>query len=225
VRVLVVEDEERLASALERGLAREGCVVEVAGDGETGLWLATEKEYDVIVLDVMLPRLNGFQLCAQLREADNWTPILMLTAKDGELDHAEALDTGADDFLSKPFSFVVLVAHLRALLRRGSHERPAVLIAGDLRLDPATHQCWRDGTEIDLTARQFALLEFLMRRKGEVLPKTEILDHVWDFAYEGDVNIVEVYVRYLRKKIDDPFGRKSIETIRLVGYRLDPDGG
>jgi two-component system OmpR family response regulator len=225
VRVLVVEDEERLASALERGLAREGFVVEVAGDGETGLWLATEKEYDVIVLDVMLPRLNGFQLCAQLREADNWTPILMLTAKDGELDHAEALDTGADDFLSKPFSFVVLVAHLRALLRRGSHERPAVLIAGDLRLDPATHQCWRDGTEIDLTARQFALLEFLMRRKGEVLPKTEILDHVWDFAYEGDVNIVEVYVRYLRKKIDDPFGRKSIETIRLVGYRLDPDGG
>jgi two-component system OmpR family response regulator len=225
VRVLVVEDEDRLAGALKRGLEREGFVVEVAADGESGLWLATEKEYDVIVLDVMLPRVNGYQLCARLREAENWTPILMLTAKDGELDHAEALDTGADDFLSKPFSFVVLVAHLRALLRRGSHERPAVLSAGDLRLDPATHQCWRDETEIELTARQFALLEFLMRRKGEVLPKTEILDHVWDFAYEGDVNIVEVYIRYLRKKIDDPFGRKAIQTIRLVGYRLDPDGG
>jgi DNA-binding response OmpR family regulator len=225
VRVLVVEDEDRLAGALKRGLEREGFVVEVAADGESGLWLATEKEYDVIVLDVMLPRVNGYQLCARLREAENWTPILMLTAKDGELDHAEALDTGADDFLSKPFSFVVLVAHLRALLRRGSHERPAVLSAGDLRLDPAKHQCWRDETEIELTARQFALLEFLMRRKGEVLPKTEILDHVWDFAYDGDVNIVEVYIRYLRKKIDDPFDRKAIQTIRLVGYRLDPDGG
>jgi DNA-binding response OmpR family regulator len=225
VQVLVVEDEVRLANALKRGLAREGFAVAAASDGETALWLASEGVFDVIVLDIMLPKLNGFEVCARLRAAEIWTPILMLTAKDGELDHAEALDTGADDFLVKPFSYLVLVAHLRALVRRGTRVRPTVLEAGDLRLDPAAHECWRGDTRVDLTARQFALLEFLLRRKGEVLSKTEILDHVWDYAFDGDLNNVEVYVRYLRKKIDEPFGRKAIETIRLVGYRLEPDGG
>lgn len=225
MRVLVVEDEARLATALKRGLARESFAVEVAHDGETGLWLATEEQFDVIVLDVMLPRLNGFEVCARLRAAEVWTPILMLTAKVGDLDHAEALDTGADDFLAKPFSYVVLLAHLRALVRRGGRERPAVLEAGDLGLDPASHRCWRGETAIELTARQFCLLELLLRRKGEVLPKAEILSQVWDYAYEGDVNIVEVYIRYLRKKVDEPFGRHAIETIRLVGYRLDAEGG
>ncbi len=225
VRVLVVEDEVRLGAALKLGLEREGFVAEVTGDGETGLWLASERTFDAIVLDVMLPGLNGYQVCARLREAGNWTPILMLTAKDGELDHAEGLDTGADDFLSKPFSYVVLVAHLRALVRRGTRERPTILTAGDLRLDPASHECWRGEARIELTARQFALLDFLMRRKGEVLSKAEILEQVWDYAFGGDLNIVEVYVRYLRKKIDDPFDRKAIQTIRLAGYRLDPEGG
>ena len=221
----MVEDEARLATALKRGLAREGFAVEVADDGETGLWLATEERFDVIVLDVMLPGLNGFDVCARLRAAQVWTPILMLTAKVGDLDHAEALDTGADDFLTKPFSYVVLLAHLRALVRRGARERPTVLEAGDLRLDPAAHRCWRGDVAIDLTARQFELLELLMRRKGEVLPKGEILSQVWDYAFEGDVNIVEVYIRYLRKKVDEPFGRHAIETVRLVGYRLDAEGG
>jgi DNA-binding response OmpR family regulator len=225
VRVLVVEDEARLATALKRGLAREGFAVEVADDGETGLWLATEEQFDVIVLDVMLPGLNGFDVCARLRAAQVWTPILMLTAKVGDLDHAEALDTGADDFLAKPFSYVVLLAHLRALVRRGARERPTVLEAGDLRLDPAAHRCWRGDVAVDLTARQFALLELLMRRKGEVLSKGEILSQVWDYAFDGDVNIVEVYIRYLRKKVDEPFGRHAIETVRLVGYRLDAEGG
>jgi DNA-binding response OmpR family regulator len=173
----------------------------------------------------MLPGLNGYQVCAELRAAGVWTPILMLTAKQGDLDHAEALDTGADDFLTKPFSFVVLVAHLRALMRRGARERPAILHAGDLRVDPAEHRCWRGETEIELTSRQFSLLEYLMRRPGEVVSKPEILEHVWDYAFDGGPNIVEVYVGYLRKKIDAPFGRNSLQTIRLVGYRLDPDGG
>jgi DNA-binding response OmpR family regulator len=225
VKVLVVEDEVRLAGAIRRGLEREGFSVDVALDGDEGLWRARENHYDAMVLDIMLPGQNGYQVCAALREADVWTPILMLTAKDGELDHAEALDTGADDFLTKPFSFVVLVAHLRALVRRGGKERPTVLSAGDLRLDPARHRCWRGDTEIELTSRQFSLLEFLMRRAGEVTSKAEILENVWDDAFEGDLNIVEVYVGYLRKKIDVPFGRRSIETIRLVGYRLDADGG
>ncbi|MDQ6726049.1 MAG: response regulator transcription factor, partial [Actinomycetota bacterium] len=207
------------------GLGDEGFAVDVAFDGTEGLWMAQEGAYDAIVLDIMLPGVNGYKVCAQLREAGNWTPILMLTAKDGEFDHAEALDTGADDFLTKPFSYVVLVAHLRALLRRGTAERPSVLSAGDLRLDPAQHRCWRGEVEISLTPRQFSLLEFLMRRAGEVVSKTEILDHVWDFAFEGDSNIVEVYIGYLRKKLDAPFDRHAIETLRLVGYRLDPDGG
>lgn len=221
----MVEDEKRLALAIRRGLEQEGFAVDVAFDGSDGLWQATENRYDAIVLDIMLPGRNGYQICADLRANGDWTPILMLTAKDGDLDHAEALDTGADDFLTKPFSFVVLVAHLRALMRRGSGERPAVLAAGDLRLDPAKHRCWRGEVEVQLTARQFSLLEFLMRRAGEVVSKSEILDHVWDIAYDGDSNIVEVYVGYLRKKLDAPFGRNAIQTVRLVGYRLDPDGG
>jgi DNA-binding response OmpR family regulator len=225
MRVLVVEDEKRLADTLRTGLEQEGLAVDLAFDGDEGLWLATENAYDAIVLDLMLPGRSGFEVCASLRAADVWTPILALTAKTDDLDHAEALDTGADDFLNKPCSFVVLLAHLRALMRRGARARPTVLTAGDLRLDPAKHRCWRGDVEIELTSRQFSLLEFLMSRAGEVLSKTEIVQHVWDFAFEGDLNIVEVYVGYLRRKIDVPFGRNAIETIRLVGYRLDPDGG
>jgi len=225
VRILVVEDDGPLARAIRRGLEAEGFAADVASDGPSGLWQAREFDYDAIVLDILLPGLNGYRVCAELRAAGVWTPILMLTAKDGELDEAEALDTGADDFLSKPFSYVVLVARLRALMRRGRTERPAVLETGDLRLDPASHRVWRGSTEIALTARQFSLLEFLMRRAGEAVSKLDILSHVWDFAYDGDPNIVEVYVRHLRRKIDEPFDRRSIETVRLVGYRLEPDGG
>lgn len=225
MRILVVEDEHRLAGALKRGLQQEGYAVDIAPDGKEGLWLATEQEYDAIVLDIMLPGLNGFQVCRSLREAGRWTPILMLTAKDGELDHAEALDTGADDFLAKPFSLVVLLAHIRALLRRPSGERPALLQAGDLELDPATHRCRRGEAAIELSPRQFSLLEYLMRNKGDIVSKADILAHVWDFAFDGDPNIVEVYIAAVRKRIDVPFSRSSIETFRLVGYRLDPDGG
>jgi DNA-binding response OmpR family regulator len=225
MRVLVVEDERRLAHGIKRGLEREGFATDVAFNGDDGLGLAKNNLYDAIVLDIMLPGRNGFEVCSELRDAGVWTPIVMLTAKDGGLDHVGALDSGADDFLTKPFSFVVLVAHLRALIRRENHERPTVLTAGDLRLDPAQHKCWRGDIEIDLTPRQFSLLELLMRRRGVVLSKSEIVDHVWDFGFEGDLNIVEVYVGYLRRKIDTPFGRNAIQTIRLVGYRLDPDGG
>jgi two-component system, OmpR family, response regulator len=225
MRILVVEDDQHLGRSLKRGLEAEGFAADVATDGVDGLWRVKEGDYDAVVLDIMLPGMNGYQVCAELRQAGNWTPILMLTAKEGEFDEAEALDTGADDYLSKPFSYVVLIARLRALLRRGRQERPAVLEAGDLRLDPAAHQVWRGSTEIRLTPRQFSLLEFLLRRSGEVLPKSTILDHVWDFAFHGDPNIVEVYIRHLRKKIDEPFGRTAIQTVRLVGYRLDPDGG
>jgi two-component system, OmpR family, response regulator len=225
VRILVVDDDLSLVRAVKRGLEAEGFAVDVAHTGPDALWRAGETAYDAIVLDVMLPGRNGYAVCAELRRTGNWAPILMLTAKDGELDEAEALDTGADDFLSKPFSYVVLVARLRALLRRGRCERPAVLVAGDLRLDPAAHQLWRGDVPIPLTARQFALLEFLLRRAGEVLSKKEILGHVWDFAFDGDPNIVEVYVRQLRQRIDEPFGRRALQTVRLVGYRLDPDGG
>ncbi|MDQ6910342.1 MAG: response regulator transcription factor [Actinomycetota bacterium] len=225
MRILVVEDEKGLSSALKRGIEAEGFAVDVAADGATGLWHAREFTYDAIVLDIMLPKMNGYRVCAELRAAGIWTPVLMLTAKGGELDEAEALDTGADDYLTKPFSFVVLLAHLRALLRRGSPQRPAQLEAGDLVLDPAIHSCRRAGTPIELTAREFAVLEYLMRRAGEVVPKSEILEHVWDFAFEGDVNIVEVYVSYLRRKIDTPFERKALKTVRGVGYRLAADGG
>ncbi len=225
MRVLVVEDEKRLAAGLRKGLEAEGFAVDVALDGTDGLWMATEHPYDVIVLDIMLPGMSGYKVCAALRDADNWTPILMLTAKDGELDEAEALDTGADDFLTKPFSYVVLVARLRALLRRGGRERPAILEAGDLRLDPAARKVWRAELEIDLTSRELSLMEFFLRRRGEVVSKREILDHVWDYDFEGDPNIVEVYVRHLRNKLDRPFDRESIQTIRGAGYRLAADGG
>jgi DNA-binding response OmpR family regulator len=223
--VLVVEDEKQLAAGLRNGLEAEGFAVDVAFDGTDGLWMAREHPYDAIVLDIMLPGLNGYRVCAALREEANWTPILMLTAKDGELDEAEALDTGADDYLTKPFSYVVLVARLRALLRRGARERPAVLDAGDLRLDPASRQVWRGDTEVVLTARESALLEFLLRRRGEVVSKREILAHVWDDNFEGDPNIIEVYIRRLRTKLDRPFDRAAVETIRGAGYRLASDGG
>ena len=225
MRVLVIEDDKRLATNIRRGLEAEGYAVDIALDGEVGLWAATEGTFDAIVLDIMLPKLNGFQVCRQLRESGDWTPILMLTAKDGELDEAEALDTGADDFLSKPFSYVVLVAHLRALTRRGKRERPVELCAGDLFVDPAAHACRRGDCNITLTAREFSILEFLIRRVGEVVTKSEILANVWDFAYEGEPSVIEVHVSAIRKKIDAPFGRHAIETIRGVGYRLAADGG
>ena len=225
MRILMIEDDRHLAASVRRGLRADGFAVDIAGDGSEGLWMAKEGAYDAIVCDIMLPGMSGYKVCAELRSAGDWTPLLMLTAKAGELDEAEALDTGADDFLTKPFSYVVLLARLRALLRRGGRERPAVLQAGDLRLDPAAHRVWRGDTQVALSPRQFSLLEFFMRRAGEALSKTEIVDHVWDFAFEGDPNIVEVYVGQLRRKIDEPFGRSAIETIRLVGYRLDPDGG
>ncbi|HEX6916672.1 MAG TPA: response regulator transcription factor [Phycicoccus sp.] len=210
---------------MRRGLEGEGYAVDVALTGTDGEWFATENAYDAMVLDVMLPGLPGDELCARLRAAGNWVPILMLTARAGAEQEARALDAGADDFLAKPFSFVVLMARIRALLRRGGGERPAVLTAGDLGLDPAEHRVWRGAEPIVLTPRQFSLLEFLMRRSGEVLPKATILEHVWDFSFEGDPNIVEVYVRQLRQRIDEPFGRAALQTVRLVGYRLDPEGG
>jgi DNA-binding response OmpR family regulator len=225
VRVLVVDDDKRLAGALKRGLEGDGFAVDVAFDGDEGLWRATETDYDALVLDVMLPGLGGLDLCARLRDAGNWAPILMLTARGAARDEAHALDTGADDFLAKPFSYVVLVARLRALLRRGRAERPSALTVGDLVLDPAAHRVRRGAHDVALTPRQFSLLELLMRRSGEVLSKQEILAHVWDFAYEGDPNIVEVYVGQLRRRVDAPFGRASLQTVRGVGYRLDPDGG
>jgi DNA-binding response OmpR family regulator len=225
VRVLVVEDERRLAEGLRKGLEAEGFATDVALDGTDGLWMAREHAYDAIVLDIMLPGVNGFRICSTLRDEGNWTPILMLTAKDGELDEADALDMGADDYLTKPFSSVVLVARLRALMRRGAAERPTVLEAGDLRYDPAARRAWRGDVELTLTSRESSLLEFLLRRKGEVVSKTQIVDHVWDEGFEGDLNIVEVYVGHLRNKVDRPFERNAIETLRGAGYRLAADGG
>jgi two-component system OmpR family response regulator len=225
VRVLIVEDEKRLAAGLKKGLETEGFATDIALNGTDGLWMAREHPYDAIVLDILLPGINGFRVCASLRDEGVWTPILMLTAKDGDLDEAEALDTGADGYLTKPFSFVVLVAHLRALIRRGAGERPTVLEAGDLRFDPGARRASRGETEVELTAREMALLEFLLRRKGEVVSKREILEHVWNYDFEGDPNIVEVYVAHLRNKLDRPFGRRSIETLRGAGYRLAADGG
>jgi two-component system OmpR family response regulator len=222
--VLVVEDEKRIAAALKRGLEGEGFAVDVALSGTEGLWFATENAYDAIVLDLMLPGINGYKICSQLREAGNWTPILMLTAKAGELDHAEALDTGADDYLTKPFSFVVLLAHLRALLRRSGPAQPTLVHElGDLRLEPASHRAWVAEEEINLTAREFSVLECLMRQPGQVVSKSELLANVWDFNFAGDPNIVEVYIRRLRRKLDDPFGRHTIDTVRGAGYRMDPD--
>jgi two-component system OmpR family response regulator len=225
VRVLVVEDEVALAETVRRGLTRQGFVVEVVHDGVDALWAATEQPFDAIVLDIMLPGVNGYQVVRQLRARGVWTPILMLSAKDGEFDQADALDLGADDYLTKPFSFVLLVARLRALGRRGAPERPAVLSAGDLSLDPARREVRRGDVVLRLTPREFGLLEFLLTRKGDVVTKSDILTAVWDPAFEGDPNVVEVYVGYLRRKIDIPFGRHTIRTERGVGYRLDPDGG
>ena len=225
MRILIVEDEATMAESLRTGLEGEGFAVDVAGDGEEGLWYAGEVDYDAIILDLMLPKVNGFQVCSTLRERDDWTPILMLTAKDGHLDEAEGLDTGADDYLTKPFSFVVLLARLRALLRRKGSTRPVALEAGDLQLDPATHEVRRGDTLIELTSREFSVLETLLRRKGQAVSKQEIIEHVWDFDFDGGPNIVEVYVRSLRKKIDEPFGRQAIVTVRGAGYRLDEAGG
>jgi two-component system OmpR family response regulator len=220
MRILLVDDEERFATAVRQGLEAEGLAVDLAHDGNEGLWMARSNDYDAIVLDILLPGLNGYRICAELRDGGNWTPILMLTALDEDLDEAEALDTGADDYLSKPFSFVVLVARLRALLRRGIAPRPAILQVGDLRLDPAAHRCWRAGQEVELTTKQFALLECFMRYPGQVLSKTALRDHVWDYAFADSSNIVEVYVSYLRKKL----GAGRIETVRGAGYRLLDQG-
>lgn len=220
MRLLVVEDEPRLARALQRGLAAEGYVVDIAADGPSGLEAARHEAYDAVVLDIMLPGLSGYRIVQALREEGNWVPVLMLSAKDGEYDQADGLDLGADDYLTKPFSFVVLLARLRALLRRGTPERPPVLTVGTLTLDPATRRVARGDTEIALTGREFALLEYLMRHARRVVTKTELLDHVWDAAAETDPNLVEVYVGYLRRKIDTPFGRQTLRTVRGAGYRL-----
>ncbi len=225
MRILVIEDELTMAESLRTGLTAEGFAVDVARDGEEGLWLADEATYDAIVLDLMLPKVNGFVVCRTLRERDDWTPVLMLTAKTGQLDEAEGLDTGADDYLTKPFSFVVLLARLRALLRRRGGARPTVLSAGDLELDPAAHVVRRGTTTLELTAKEFAVLEVLLRHAGTVISKADIVGHVWNFDFEGDHNIVEVYVRSLRKKIDEPFDRSTITTVRGAGYRLEPNGG
>lgn len=222
--MLVVDDEVRLADGIRRGLEAEGFAVDVAHDGVEGLWYARENEYSAILLDIMLPRMSGYAVCRTLRDEENWTPVLMLTAKDGEWDEVEGLDTGADDYLTKPFSFAVLLARLRALVRRGATARPATLSAGDLVLDPARKTVTRGGEPIDLTTREFAVLEFLLRRAGEVVSKAQILAGVWDFAFEGDPNIVEVYIGHLRAKVDRPFGRTSIRTVRGAGYVIGEDG-
>ncbi len=225
MRVLVVDDERRLARSLKLGLEAEGFAVDLAHDGTDGLWLARENAYDAMVLDLMLPGINGYKVCETLRAEENWTPILMLTAKDGEWDQVEGLDTGADDYLTKPFSFPVLVARLRAVARRGARERPTALEIGDLVVDPAAREVRRGEVAISLTAREFAVLAFLARHKGDVVSKRQILDAVWDGDFDGDPNIVEVYVRHLRNKVDRPFGREAIQTLRGAGYRLASDGG
>jgi DNA-binding response OmpR family regulator len=224
MKILVVEDDKKIAAAVKRGLDGEGFSVEVSLDGDEGLWRATEYRYDLIILDLMLPGTSGQEICRSLREGGNWTPILVLTARDGERDQTGMLDSGADDFLAKPFSFPVLTAHVRALLRRTSGGAPAPISVGDLRLDPGRHHCWRGEVEIPLTAREFAVLHYLMRRVDLVVPKFEILDGVWDYDFEGDPNIVEVYMGRLRRKVDDPFGRHDLETVRGAGYRLASHG-
>lgn len=225
MKLLLIEDDQKIAEAVKRGLEAESFTVEWAARGDAGLWLATEGSFDLILLDILLPGRNGYQVCADLRAAGDWTPILMLTAKDGELDEAEGLDTGADDYLTKPFSFPVLLARVRALLRRSAHRDPAPVAAGDLRVDAAERRVFRGENEIDVTAREFDVLHFMVRRVGQVVSKSEILNGVWDFGFEGDPNIVEVYVARLRKKIDVPFGRHAVETVRGAGYRVAVDGG
>jgi two-component system, OmpR family, response regulator len=220
MRILVVEDELKMAGLLRRGLEEEGYAVDLASAGSDGLWAATENAYDAIVLDVMLPDMDGFEVCRQLRARGRWSPVLMLTARDSVPDRVAGLDAGADDYLTKPFSFAELFARVRALVRRGAGERPAVLRAGDLALDPASRRVTRGDASIEVTAKEFALLDYFLRRPGQLLTRSMILEHVWDFAYDGDSNVVDVYVRYLREKIDRPFGRDSIETVRGSGYRL-----
>ena len=225
MRALIVEDEAKLAALIQRGLVEEGYAADVAGTGEDALWMARASPYDALVLDVMLPAADGFAVCRELRAAGVWAPVLMLTARDAVEDRIEGLDTGADDYLTKPFSFAELLARLRALVRRGPVERPTVLDVGSLRLDPAARRVWRNGTEIDLSTKELALLETFMRRPGIVLSRLDLLEHAWDFAYESRSNVIDVYVRYLREKVDRPFGLSSIETVRGAGYRLRADGG
>jgi two-component system OmpR family response regulator len=225
VRVLVVEDETKMAALLRRALEREGYAVDVAANGQDGLWMATENRYDAIVLDVMIPPPNGFEVCRELRGRGQWAPILLLTARDSVSDRVAGLDAGADDYLAKPFSFAELYARLRALARRGARERPSVLGVDDLVLDPAAHSVHRGDRAIDLSPKEFALLELFMRRPGDTLSRLQLLEGAWDMAYENRSNLVDVYVGYLRQKIDRPFGRRSLETVRRVGYRLRKDGG
>ena len=220
MRVLIVEDDLRMASLIRRGLVHEGLAADVAGNGEDALWMAPARDYDAVVLDVMLPDLDGFEVCRRLRAAGVWSPVLMLTARDSVEDRVAGLDSGADDYLVKPFAFAELLARLRALARRGDVGRPAILAVGDLRLDPATRGVTRNSQPISLSAKEFAMLESFMRRPGEVLSRLHLLEHAWDFAYENRSNVVDVYVRRLRRKIDEPFGRASLETVRGVGYRL-----
>jgi two-component system OmpR family response regulator len=225
VRVLIVEDELRMASLIRRGLFQEGLAADVAGTGEDALWMAQASEYDAILLDVMLPGISGVETCRRLRTSGVWAPVLMLSARDSVEDRVAGLDTGADDYLVKPFAFAELLARLRAISRRGELERPSVLEVGDLRLDPATRRVWRGSTEIQLSAKEFALLETFMRRPDEVLSRLHLIEHAWDIAYENRSNVVDVYIRHLRTKIDEPFRRHSLETIRGAGYRLRADGG
>jgi DNA-binding response OmpR family regulator len=223
MRILMVEDEKALAETVRRGLTNEGFVVDVTHDGVSGLWAATENPYDVILLDLMLPLKNGYDVLKEIRERKIWTPVLMLTAKDGEYDQTDAFDLGADDYLSKPFSFIVLVARIRALMRRGAPERPVVLSLGTLRMDPVSRSVRRGGELVPLTAREYGLLHYLMRRHDQVVSKAEILDNVWDPAFEGGDNVVEVYIGYLRRKIDGPFGLQTLSTVRGMGYMLTAD--
>jgi len=226
MRVLVIEDEVRMARLLKRALEEEGHAVDVAGDGPDGLWMATENPYAAIVLDVMLPGFDGIELCRRLRQADVWAPVLMLTARDQVGDRVRGLDAGADDYLVKPFSLLELTARLRALTRRDERRRPAVLVTGDLSLDPATKRAWRADTELELSPKEFALLELFLRHPGVVLTRSQIIESVWDFAYDGTSNVVDQYVKYLRRKVDAPFGRSDIQTVRGMGYRLrDGDSG
>ncbi|MHB9150354.1 MAG: response regulator transcription factor [Thermoleophilia bacterium] len=223
MRILVVEDEIKMAALIRRGLEEDGKAADIASVGEEALAMAGATEYDAIILDVMLPGIDGFEVCRRLRASGVWAPVLMLTARDAVEDRITGLDTGADDYLTKPFSFAELLARLRALVRRSPVEKPAILEAGTLRLDPATHQVWRGDSEISLSAKEFSLLETLMRQPGRVFSRFDLLEHAWDYAYENRSNIIEVYIRYLREKVDRPFGIRSIETVRGAGYRLRSD--
>ncbi|MFN2612235.1 MAG: response regulator transcription factor [Solirubrobacterales bacterium] len=225
MRVLIVEDQAKMAGLLRRGLRKEAMSPDIASNGEEAVWMAQATEYDAIILDLMLPGIDGFEVCRRLRVEGVWSPILMLTARDGVSDRVAGLDAGADDYLTKPFSYAELLARLRALVRRGGAERPADLRAGELRLDPATRRVWRGEAEIDLSVKEFALLEVFMRRRGEVLSRYQLLEHAWDYDYENRSNVVDSYVRFLRLKIDKPFGVESLETVRGIGYRMREDGG